>query len=125
MPVLQPGAALNGDIRRSKEVSERLVQDVRQGVHARQVMESYQIWFGEGPELSILRILALRGLWRYSLVTDKLSATMKIAKRVYSDDRSLPCFGSHVLLSGRFRVCETKRDCRCSNLAFRRRRVSG
>ena len=27
---------------------------------------------------------ALRGLWRYSLVTDKLSATMKIAKRVYS-----------------------------------------
>src|SRR5271165_3021691 len=84
MPVLQPGAALNGDIRRSKEVSERLVQDVRQGVHARQVMESYQIWFGEGPELSILRILALRGLWRYSLVTDKLSATMKIAKRVYS-----------------------------------------
>jgi hypothetical protein len=27
---------------------------------------------------------ALRGLWRYSLVTDKLSATMQIAKRVYS-----------------------------------------
>src|SRR6266481_3477593 len=27
---------------------------------------------------------ALRGLWRYSLVTDKLSATMRIAKRVYS-----------------------------------------
>jgi len=27
---------------------------------------------------------ALRGLWRYSLVTDKLSATMGIAKRVYS-----------------------------------------
>jgi hypothetical protein len=27
---------------------------------------------------------ALRGLWRYSLVTDKLSATMKIARRVYS-----------------------------------------
>ena len=51
--------AYNGDIRRSKEVSERLVQDVRQGVHARKVMESYQIWFGEGPELSILRILGL------------------------------------------------------------------
>jgi hypothetical protein len=32
--------AYNGDIRRSKEVSERLVQDVRQGVHARKVMES-------------------------------------------------------------------------------------
>jgi predicted ATPase len=27
---------------------------------------------------------ALRGLWRYSLQTDKLSATMRIAKRVYS-----------------------------------------
>jgi predicted ATPase len=27
---------------------------------------------------------ALRGLWRYSLVTDKLSATMQIANRVYS-----------------------------------------
>jgi hypothetical protein len=51
--------AYNGDIRRSKEVSERLVQDVRQGVHARKVMESYQHWLGEGPELSILRILGL------------------------------------------------------------------
>src|SRR5262249_36542295 len=27
---------------------------------------------------------ALRGLWRYSLVTNKLSATMQIAKRVHS-----------------------------------------
>ena len=27
---------------------------------------------------------ALRGLWRYSLMTDKLSETMQIAKRVYS-----------------------------------------
>src|SRR6266436_4978992 len=27
---------------------------------------------------------ALRGLWRYSLLTDKLSATMQIAKRVYA-----------------------------------------
>ena len=27
---------------------------------------------------------ALIGLWRYSLVTDKLTATMQIAKRVYS-----------------------------------------
>jgi hypothetical protein len=40
-------------------VSEHLAQDVRQGVHARQVMESYQIWFGEGPELSVLRMLGL------------------------------------------------------------------
>jgi TIR domain len=51
--------AYNGDIRRRKEVSERLAQDVRQGVHARKVMESYQTWFGEGPELSVLRMLGL------------------------------------------------------------------
>src|ERR1700680_490470 len=51
--------AYNGDIRCRKEVSERLAHDVRQGVHARKVMESYQTWFGEGPELSILRMLGL------------------------------------------------------------------
>jgi serine/threonine protein kinase/predicted ATPase len=51
--------AYDGDIRCRKEVSERLAHDVRQGVHARKVMESYQTWFGEGPELSILRMLGL------------------------------------------------------------------
>jgi hypothetical protein len=51
--------AYNGDIRRRKEVSEHLAHDVRQGVHARKVMESYQTWFGEGPELSLLRMLGL------------------------------------------------------------------
>jgi hypothetical protein len=51
--------AYNGDIRCRNEVSARLADDVRQGVHARKVMESYQIWLGEGPELSILRILGL------------------------------------------------------------------
>ena len=51
--------AHDGDIRRRKEVSESLSQDVRQGVHARKVMESYQTWFGEGPEVSVLRILGL------------------------------------------------------------------
>jgi predicted ATPase len=51
--------AYNGDIRRRKEVSERLASDVRQGFHARKAMESYQNWFGEGPELSVLRILGL------------------------------------------------------------------
>jgi predicted ATPase len=51
--------AYNGDIRCRKEVSERLAHDVRQGAHARKVMESYQTWFGEGSELSILRILGL------------------------------------------------------------------
>ena len=51
--------AYNGDIRCREEVSKRLVDDVRQGAHARKVMESYQTWFGEGPELSVLRMLGL------------------------------------------------------------------
>ena len=51
--------AYNGDIRCCEEVSKRLVQDVRHGAHARKVMESYQTWFGKGPELSVLRILGL------------------------------------------------------------------
>lgn len=51
--------AYNGDIRCSEEVSKRLAQDIRQGAHARKVMESYQDWFGKGPELSVLRMLGL------------------------------------------------------------------
>jgi tetratricopeptide (TPR) repeat protein len=51
--------AYDGDVRCRKEVAERLAHDVRQGVHARKVMESYQTWFGEGPELSVLRMLGL------------------------------------------------------------------
>ena len=51
--------AYDGDIGRRKDVSERLAEDVRQGVHARKVMESYQTWLGEGPELSVLRMLGL------------------------------------------------------------------
>src|ERR1700758_2947898 len=66
--------AFNGDIRCSKEVSERLAQDVRQGVHARKVMESYQTWFGEGPELSVLRML---GLFDRPVVEKALAALLK------------------------------------------------
>jgi hypothetical protein len=51
--------AYDGDIGRREEVSRRLAHDVREGVHARKVMESYQTWFGEGPELSVLRLLGL------------------------------------------------------------------
>ena len=51
--------AFSGDIRFRKEVSERLAHDVRKGVYARKVMESYQTWLGEGPELSVLRMLGL------------------------------------------------------------------
>jgi tetratricopeptide (TPR) repeat protein len=51
--------AYDGEIRCRCEVTGRLTRDVRQGVHARKVMESYQTWFGEGPELSVLRMLGL------------------------------------------------------------------
>jgi predicted ATPase len=51
--------AYNGDIRCRSEVSSHLGRDVRLGAHARKVMESYQTWFGEGPELSVLRVLGL------------------------------------------------------------------
>jgi predicted ATPase len=51
--------AYNGDIRCRQEVLAHLGHDVRQGAHARKVMESYQSWFGEGPELAILRMLGL------------------------------------------------------------------
>src|SRR5215471_17805418 len=51
--------AYNGDIRCRREVSGHLGHDARQGAHARKVMESYQTWFGESPELSILRMLGL------------------------------------------------------------------
>jgi hypothetical protein len=49
--------AYDGDIRCRQEVSKHLADDVRQGVHARKVMASYQSWFGEGPELSVLHLL--------------------------------------------------------------------
>jgi len=51
--------AYNGNIRFGEEVSKRLAHDVREGAHARKVMESYESWLGEGPELSVLRMLGL------------------------------------------------------------------
>jgi tetratricopeptide (TPR) repeat protein len=51
--------AFDGNIRFRNRVSQRLSRDVRQGAHARKVMESYQAWFGEGAELSVLRMLGL------------------------------------------------------------------
>jgi predicted ATPase len=51
--------AYDGDVRCRSELSRHLAHDSRQGVHARGVMESYQNWLGEGPELSVLRMLGL------------------------------------------------------------------
>ena len=47
-----------GDVRRRGEVS-LLVEDDERGGHARRVMESYEKWLGEGPEVSILRLIGL------------------------------------------------------------------
>jgi tetratricopeptide (TPR) repeat protein len=47
-----------GDVSRRTEVSD-LEGDVRYGGHAQKVMASYEKWFGEGPELSVLRMLGL------------------------------------------------------------------
>jgi serine/threonine protein kinase len=51
--------AYSGDIRCREEVTNRLAHDIRQGDHARKVMESYQTWLGEAPELAVLRMLGL------------------------------------------------------------------
>ena len=50
--------ACGGDVRRRNEVS-LLDSDVEHGGHAKRVIESYEKWFGEGPEMSVLRILGL------------------------------------------------------------------
>lgn len=47
-----------GDIARRTEV-RGLEDDERHGRHAQRVMASYERWFGEGPELDVLRILGL------------------------------------------------------------------
>jgi serine/threonine protein kinase len=51
--------AYRGDIHCRSEVLGHLAKDQRQGIHARRVMESYQSWLGEGPELAVLRMLGL------------------------------------------------------------------
>ncbi len=47
-----------GDVRCWREI-DPLEEDIQKGGHARRVMESYERWLGEGPELSILRLLGL------------------------------------------------------------------
>ncbi|HJQ24754.1 MAG TPA: TIR domain-containing protein [Blastocatellia bacterium] len=47
-----------GDITKRGEI-RRLEEDLRHGGHARRVMASYENWFGEGPEVQVLRILGL------------------------------------------------------------------
>lgn len=47
-----------GDVSRRTEV-RGLKEDERHGRHAQKVMASYEKWFGEGAELSVLRMLGL------------------------------------------------------------------
>jgi hypothetical protein len=80
-----------------------------------------------------LRCLALRGQLLYSHQTDKMSATMRIAERVYSlaqeqNDAALMIGAYSGLacpapLSGRFRVRATIRKAGCSDLALGKRPV--
>ena len=75
------------------------------------------------------------GLWRYSLMTDKLSATMQIAKRIYSlaQEQNEPALmiGTCAILAathyflGDFERARTIRDTWCQALALGRRTVSG
>ncbi len=48
----------NGDIARRSDIGP-LQTDMRFGGHARRVMESYEAWFGDGPETALLRTLGL------------------------------------------------------------------
>lgn len=59
-----------GDVGRRTEVSD-LEGDVRYGGHAQKVMASYEKWFGEGAELSVLRML---GLFNRPADEDSISA---------------------------------------------------
>ncbi len=52
------GDVFDGDITRRHEVGP-LQTDVRHGGHARRVMDSYEKWFGPGPEVGLLRVLGL------------------------------------------------------------------
>jgi hypothetical protein len=51
--------AFKGDIRCRKRMAGCLTLDVREGTHARKVMASYEKWFGESPEVSVLHLLGL------------------------------------------------------------------
>jgi predicted ATPase len=52
------GDVFDGDITRRHEIGP-LETDVRHGGHARRVMESYEEWFGEGPEVALLNVMGL------------------------------------------------------------------
>jgi tetratricopeptide (TPR) repeat protein len=50
--------AYEGDVRQRDKIA-KLTDEKRQGAHARRVMESYEGWFKDKPELTILRLMGL------------------------------------------------------------------
>jgi tetratricopeptide (TPR) repeat protein len=50
--------AFRGNIRQRSEI-EALTSDVRHGGHARRVMASYANWFGDSPEIRVLRLIGI------------------------------------------------------------------
>jgi len=83
----------------------------------------------------MLLYIALKGHWRYSLVTDKVSATMQIAQRIRSlaqehDDSAL-MLGGYIALavplyfSGDFEGARAIRETRSGDLAHGTSAVSG
>jgi hypothetical protein len=83
----------------------------------------------------LLLYSALQGQFVYSLMTDKLTATLQIAERIYAlaqeqHDSALmigACrtFAATLYYSGDFRVRAAIRDARCCDLALGRRTFSG
>jgi predicted ATPase len=52
------GDVFDGDITRRHKVGP-LETDIRHGGHAHRVMDSYEKWFGDGPEVALLSVLGL------------------------------------------------------------------
>jgi tetratricopeptide (TPR) repeat protein len=50
----------NGDVQKRDRIA-RLTKERKYGGHARQMMESYEVWFKDQPELDILRMMGLFG----------------------------------------------------------------
>ena len=48
----------NGDVKKRDRIA-RLTKERKYGGHARQMMESYEVWFKDQPELDILRMMGL------------------------------------------------------------------
>jgi TIR domain/NACHT domain len=90
--------AHGGDIRARLEIGP-LTGDLRQGGHARRVMESYATWLGAGPEVAILHLLGLfdRPAPREALAVLRAAPVIPgLTEALFTSppQRELPCVGS-------------------------------